>query len=193
MQQNVHIGNTANTFQDCLRGAPIANFHYILSVSVTLPSFQANVWNLTRRILWPSILRYQLAYMRRAAKLNNMSVEGWLNQVETINALLPNMEANTNQQINDELTEEVIMPKLLHYPQDEFELTYRSEDSIKRIIRSLTLIANKTKKAFDAARGEKKNQNNNKNGKKVNSKINVASTIMTMDGTTVLSGIKIEV
>ena len=71
------------------------------------------------------------------------------------------MENRTNQLSNDELAEQVIIPNLPSYLRDEFELTYRPGDSIERIIRSLTLIAKKTKKAYDAA----KNQNGRENGK----------------------------
>ena len=72
------------------------------------------------------------------------------------------MENRTNQLSNDELAEQVIIPNLPSYLRDEFELTYRPGDSIERIIRSLTLIAKKTKKAYDAA----KNQNGRENKKK---------------------------
>ena len=71
-------------------------------------------------------------------------------------------EKNTNKRSNDELAEEIIIPNLPSYLRDEFELTYRPGQSISIIIRSLKLIANKTKKAFEAAKTARHNHGNGK-------------------------------
>ena len=62
MQDEANVGNTANSFRDCLRGTPKAKFHDILVTPVTWATFQQNVWTLTRRVLGPSALRDQLAF-----------------------------------------------------------------------------------------------------------------------------------
>ena len=55
---------------------------------------------------------------------------------------------NTNKSSDNVLVDEVVIPNLPCYLMDDFELTHRVGDDIKRIIRYLTLIMNKTQKSF---------------------------------------------
>ena len=74
MQNNDNISTTINSFRDCLRGAPKALFHDLITVPVTYRSFQDDVWTLSERILGPGAVRDQLAY--RTIKLWNSGFRG---------------------------------------------------------------------------------------------------------------------
>ena len=158
MQDAANVTNTANSFRDCLRGASKALFHDILTTPITYATFQVDVWTLTEMILGPAAVKDQLAYLRRTLKPSDKIMEQWLQRIEAINALLPYMENNTHKRSNSKLAEEVIIPNLPSYLRVEFELTYHPGDSISRIIRCLKLIANKTKKVFEAAKTTQHNR-----------------------------------
>ena len=54
MQDVVHITNTANAFQECLRGAPKGRFNDILTTPVTYATFQADYHTLPESIFGPN-------------------------------------------------------------------------------------------------------------------------------------------
>ena len=80
------------------------------------------------------------------------------------------MQIKTNKRSNNELAEEVIIPNLPRDLCNEFDLAYPTGDSMRRISRTLTLVANKSKKQFAATKkgkvgqgGRYKNNSNNTN------------------------------
>ena len=63
-----------------------------------------------------------------------------------------------NERSNNKLAEEAIIPNLSHYLRNNFELAYCTVNSMQRICRTLTLIANKHKRKFDTTDKGKEGQ-----------------------------------
>ena len=74
---------------------------------------------LTTDIMGENALRYELAYLRRIATPHNLTVEKWIIRTQSINTLLPHLSLGTNEKSADQLTKEVIIPKLPHYLRDD--------------------------------------------------------------------------
>lgn len=124
MLNEANASNTANAFQECLRGASKSKFNDILTVPITYASFTANYQTLTESILEPYAVRDQLAYLRKTQKPGSLTMEEWIDRIETINALFPYMEPGINKLNDEQSVEEVIIPNLPGYLSDDFELSY---------------------------------------------------------------------
>ena len=166
MKQERDAANTINSFRYFLRGAPKENFNGTITIPAIYLIYVADARTLTTDIMGPTALRDKLAYLRRTPKPNSLTIEKWINRIEAINTLLPHFQENTNQRSTEQLAKEVIIPNIPHYLRDDFELSYRTGDSLRQMCSILTLISNKTKKAFDAAK--KGGHNHSDNDKKQN-------------------------
>lgn len=96
MITNANINRTINSFRDCIRNKAKWYFSTIVTAggAATDQTFTDKMWDLTALVIGDEAHGDQIVYLRRTTKSYGSSIHAWIERIQHINGLLPNVQIN---------------------------------------------------------------------------------------------------